>query len=75
MAMAGVQMIDGYYPDQGKCRQEIGRRGYDGVPELRTAKNDVGLCELARTRDIRRIYVIGSLSDRSRDRLVDCAAP
>jgi hypothetical protein len=75
MAMAGVQMIDGYYPDQGKCRQEIGRRGYDGVPELRTARNDAGLCELARTRDIRRIYVIGSLSDRSRDRLVDCAAP
>jgi hypothetical protein len=75
MAMAGVQMIDGYYPDQTKCRQEIGRRGYGAVPEQRTPKTDAELCELARTRNIREIYVIESLTDRGRDRLVDCAAP
>lgn len=75
MAMAGVQMIDGYYPDQARCRQEISRRGYDSVPEQRTRKSEAELCELVRTRNIREVYVIESLDDRSQDRLVDCAAP
>jgi hypothetical protein len=72
MAMAGVQMIDGYNPDQRVCRQEISRRGYPDVPERRVSKNDTELCALAQERRINAIYVIESLTDRSHDRLLAC---
>ena len=72
MAMAGVQMIDGYNPDQRVCRQEISRRGYPNVPERRASKNDTELCALAQERRINAIYLIESLTDRSHDRLVAC---
>jgi hypothetical protein len=72
MAMAGVQMIDGYNPDQSACPQEISRRGYPDVPERRARKSDAELCTLAQDRRTEEIYVIESLSDRTRDRLVAC---
>ena len=72
MAMAGVQAIDGYYPDQSACPQEIGIRGYHDVPMRRTSKDDAALCALARERSVSVVYVVRSLQDRARDQLLRC---
>jgi hypothetical protein len=72
MAMVGVQMIDGYNPDQSVCAQEISRRGYPDVPQWRTSKSDADLCALAQERHIKEIYVVESLTDRTGDRLLAC---
>ncbi len=72
ITVAGVQMIDGSYPDQVKCRQDIGRRGYADIPEVRPARSDPELCDMARDRGIHTILSIGDLADRARDRLLEC---
>jgi hypothetical protein len=72
ITVAGVQMIDGSYPDQAKCRQDIGRRGYADIPEVRPARSDPELCDMARDRGIHTILSIGDLADRARDRLLAC---
>jgi hypothetical protein len=72
MAVAGVPLIDGTTPNQAECRQEFALLGYGTPPEVRTKLDDAALCARATAAGFPVVVEIGSLEDRSKDRVAAC---
>jgi hypothetical protein len=74
MSVAGVPLIDGYLPVQSECPQQFSLRGYAPAPATRSDLADPELCGRAREAGFSTVLRIESVSDRSRDRKIACAA-
>ncbi len=74
MSAAGVPLIDGYLPVQSACPQQFSLRGYGAAPATRSDLSDQELCSRARAAGFSVVLRTESVSDRSRDRKIACAA-
>jgi hypothetical protein len=75
-AATGVPLVDGYPPLWTNCASEIKLRGWQVItPRVSDAVlDDEALCKAGETsREILAIYVLESLAEAGRNRLVDCA--
>jgi hypothetical protein len=72
MTIAGVPLVDGYIPVQSECPQEFAVSGYSTPPVARHDLSDSELCKRATDVGFVEVLRIDSLSDRARDRRLNC---
>jgi hypothetical protein len=76
MATAGVPLLNGYYPDQTGCPQEVALAGYAGVPaNLGQALNGAGICAHAAAIRTPSVLVVSAVTPELKTRVLSCSAP
>jgi hypothetical protein len=62
MAVAGIPMLNGYFPEQAECRQEFALSGYASVPDQVSKLDSAGICKRSRENGGAMVMTAPSLS-------------